>query len=247
MNTYYLYRHIRLDKNEPFYIGISRNLDGKYKRAYVKGKYKRSEFWINIIKKSEYKVEIVLDNLTKEEALLKEMEFITLYGRRDLGTGFLVNLSDGGEIPLNRSLKGLKNIAKSSSSRCGEKSPKYKGKIWALDKRHYNKIKLFTNLSEIKKFLGRQNKRIDGIYHNLSGKTTSAYGYIWARENYEEKGLPKIFFRKPKLKIIDTKTGKVFKCIEDLCDEYNINKREKHFLLRKLRNFQNNNTTFKYL
>jgi hypothetical protein len=30
----YLYRHIRLDKNEPFYIGIGS--DKQYKRAYNK-------------------------------------------------------------------------------------------------------------------------------------------------------------------------------------------------------------------
>ena len=29
----YIYRHIRLDKNEPFYIGIGSDVEGKYKRA----------------------------------------------------------------------------------------------------------------------------------------------------------------------------------------------------------------------
>ena len=31
----YLYRHIRLDKNEPFYIGIGSNELNNYKRAYL--------------------------------------------------------------------------------------------------------------------------------------------------------------------------------------------------------------------
>ena len=29
----YVYRHIRLDKNEPFYIGIGKDDSGEYKRA----------------------------------------------------------------------------------------------------------------------------------------------------------------------------------------------------------------------
>jgi hypothetical protein len=89
----YLYRHIRLDKNEPFYIGIGTDIE--YKRAY--NFYNRSNHWKNIINKTQYEVEILLDDLTWEEACQKEIEFITLYGRKDLNKGTLVNLTDGGE------------------------------------------------------------------------------------------------------------------------------------------------------
>jgi hypothetical protein len=88
-----VYRHIRLDKNEPFYIGIGE----KESRAY--SKHGRNEFWNKIIKKTNYKVDILFDDLTWEEAQEKEKEFISIYGRRDLGTGILVNLTDGGENP----------------------------------------------------------------------------------------------------------------------------------------------------
>lgn len=90
-----VYRHIRLDKNEPFYIGI-----GKFeKRAYEK-RY-RNEFWHNIVNKTIYEVEILFDNLTWEEAVIKEKEFIKLYGRKNLGLGTLTNMTDGGEGTLN--------------------------------------------------------------------------------------------------------------------------------------------------
>jgi hypothetical protein len=89
----YLYRHIRLDKNQPFYIGIGVN--SRYTRAHEK--VKRNRFWRNVVSKTEYEVEIVLDNLTWQEACEKEKEFISLYGRRDLGTGSLCNLTNGGE------------------------------------------------------------------------------------------------------------------------------------------------------
>ena len=91
----YLYRHIRLDKNEPFYIGIGTDINGKYRRAY--NKTKRNIFWKNIINKTKYEVEIILEDLTLEEANRKEMEFIKLYGRRDKNQGTLVNLTDGGD------------------------------------------------------------------------------------------------------------------------------------------------------
>ena len=92
----YVYRHIRLDKNEPFYIGIGK--DNTYKRAFQSSKTKRSDFWHNIASKG-YEVEILMDNLTWEQACEKEKEFISIYGRKDLGQGSLVNLTNGGENP----------------------------------------------------------------------------------------------------------------------------------------------------
>jgi hypothetical protein len=59
----YLYRHIRLDKNEPFYIGIS-NVDDEYRRAYRKTY--RNKHWTNIVKGTRYEVEILIDDLTIE-------------------------------------------------------------------------------------------------------------------------------------------------------------------------------------
>ena len=85
-----LYRHTRLDKNEPFYIGIGDNET----RAY--NKVNRTKHWKSVAKKG-YEVEVLLEDLTWEQACEKEKEFIALYGRKDLGTGTLVNLTDGGE------------------------------------------------------------------------------------------------------------------------------------------------------
>jgi len=89
----YVYRHIRLDKNEPFYIGIGS--DSTYKRA--NNTRNRNIFWKRIVAKTEYEVEIMLDDLTWEEACNKEKEFISLYGRSDIKMGSLSNLTDGGE------------------------------------------------------------------------------------------------------------------------------------------------------
>jgi hypothetical protein len=91
----YLYRHIRLDKNEPFYIGISAS--DNLKRAYDVKPLRRNRIFNGIVAKTECEVEILFDDLTWEQACEKEKEFIKLYGRKDLQTGILANMSDGGE------------------------------------------------------------------------------------------------------------------------------------------------------
>jgi hypothetical protein len=100
---HYLYRHIRLDTNEPFYIGIGTkpfrtcsSIKSEYRRAYETNR-KESSIWNNIISKTQYEVEILFEsddyNFIKE----KEKEFISLYGRININTGSLANLTNGGD------------------------------------------------------------------------------------------------------------------------------------------------------
>ena len=89
----YVYRHIRLDKNIPFYIGIGS--DDNHSRANFK--HNRGSHWNNIVAKTDYEVEIMIDDITFEEAKTKEIEFISLYGRKDYFKGTLVNKTDGGD------------------------------------------------------------------------------------------------------------------------------------------------------
>jgi len=87
----YVYKHIRLDTGETFYIGI-----GKYlSRAF--SKKQRNNHWYNITNKTDYIVEILEENLSWEEACKKEKEYIKLFGRIDLKTGNLVNKTSGGD------------------------------------------------------------------------------------------------------------------------------------------------------
>ena len=86
----YVYQHIRLDTNEVFYVGIGKT---KY-RAYKKTG--RNEHWKRIVNKAGYDIQIIAENISYEEALSKEKELIEYYGRRDKGSGTLVNMTDGG-------------------------------------------------------------------------------------------------------------------------------------------------------
>lgn len=100
VSSCYLYRHIRVDKNEPFYIGIAHKnkQDIKY-NSYTRSARRegRNSIWNRIVAKTQYEIEILFDNLTWEEACVKEIEFIKLYGRIHNGTGTLANLTSGGE------------------------------------------------------------------------------------------------------------------------------------------------------
>ncbi len=123
MNNCYLYRHIRLDKNEPFYIGIGSYGNSKdlYKRAYCSKR--RNRIWKLIASKTEYKVEILFDGLTRDEICKKEIEFIQLYKRlKDKGT--LANLTLGGEgtsgYTFKNNLIGKKNKSISAFKRTEE-------------------------------------------------------------------------------------------------------------------------------
>lgn len=114
----YLYRHIRLDKNVPFYIGIGSDNNGLYTRA--NSRHSRSKYWRNISQKG-YEVEILMDGLTWEQACEKEKEFIALYGRLDLG-GLLVNMTDGGDGALGFKHTDAAKIKISESSK-GRRMP----------------------------------------------------------------------------------------------------------------------------
>jgi hypothetical protein len=92
-----VYQHRRLDTNEIFYIGIGKTI------CRSKSKKNRNEYWHHIVEKHGYDVEILHTGISWEEACQLEMTYIKKYGRKDLGLGLLVNLTDGGE--------GMKNFS----------------------------------------------------------------------------------------------------------------------------------------
>lgn len=121
MPNYYLYKHIRLDTNEVFYIGIgtqnkSKSLKYKYYRAF--SKKNRNNFWHSVVNKCKiYSISIVFETNDYQEIIKKEVEYIAKYGRRDLGLGTLVNLTNGGDgiIGYNYSKEWKKKLQKKSA------------------------------------------------------------------------------------------------------------------------------------
>jgi hypothetical protein len=126
ISPYYVYRHIRLDKNEPFYIGVGTNSNCMSRGGYYRGyaTKSRSDIWKNIFNKTEIEVEILFETDCYEAALNKEIEFISLYKRKENG-GSLCNLTMGGEgargVKNRLSIKSLEGLRQRGFNKCGDK------------------------------------------------------------------------------------------------------------------------------
>ena len=89
MNNFYVYAYLRKDET-PYYIG-----KGKDRRAFVKEN-------MNRVPKDKTRIKFLHKDIDEILALDLEMFWIAFYGRKDLGTGILRNLTDGGEGPSGR-------------------------------------------------------------------------------------------------------------------------------------------------
>jgi hypothetical protein len=170
---YYTYAYLREDKT-PYYIG--------------KGKGDRINSKQRSIKPPKDKSRILLlkQNLTEAEAFKHEIYMIFLYGRKDLGTGILYNMTNGGEgssgwVPSEESRKKMSQSSKGKTHSEESKikmSEAHKGNTYCLGKTLSEKHK--KNLSEANKgeknsFYGKTHseesrKKISDIH---KGKTVS--------------------------------------------------------------------------
>ena len=153
MKKYFIYRHVRLDKNEVFYVGVGTKYTDKrapnanpYRRAYLKAP--RNPFWKNIVAKTKYEVDIIYESDSYEYIEEKEKEFIKLYGRRELGTGTLCNMTDGG--------KGQKNVhLRVHSQKTKDKMSKSaKGRVFTEE--HKEKLRLAKLNNPVKYWKGKK-------------------------------------------------------------------------------------------
>lgn len=210
---YYLYRHIRLDTNQPFYIGIGtkpkkyNSFKKEYQRAFVK--QGRNTYWKNITNKTEYKIDILFESNDHDNIQEKEKEFITLYGRIDLGTGILVNYTDGGVGSSNMKFESQERI-KNSTIR----------KIYQYSSEGIF-IKEWNSISEASRKLKIHSGNITNC---AKGKTPHCGGFIWS---YDMTNIEPVTIQKNTNKPVYqyTLTGefvKVWNRAKDIVEELNI-------------------------
>lgn len=216
LGKYYLYRHIRLDTNEPFYIGIGtkkrwNTLASMYARAYSK---KRNKFWHRTVSKTEYKVEILLESDDYSFIMQKEMEFISLYGRKDLGKGTLVNLTDGGEGSLGQ-IMSEEAIQKSVNNRIilkRGKNPAAKKVIDTLT------LEVFDCATDASEYYGMKKDLFRSFLNG--GKKNPTYCIYLEDYNGEIHYPEKV--RVMNKKIINRETGEVYENCRDASEKLNV-------------------------
>jgi hypothetical protein len=198
-NRFYVYRHIRLDKNEVFYIGV-----GKEGTIRAWNFNKRTAIWKNVYNKNEgqIKVEILFHDLTELEADNKEIEFIALYKRKCDG-GTLVNYQPGGnnctgyklseehKKQIGERSKGNKyRIGKKASIETREKISKVmKGDKRNLGKHHSEETKkLMSNRAKNRPNLTTGTIYITDGIHNKRVKDLSLAPEGWVKgRTYKNK------------------------------------------------------------
>lgn len=143
---YYTYAYLRKDRT-PYYIG-----KGQKKRMYLPHWRGRGNF----TPKNKSRI-IVLKYFDEEyEAFKHEKYMISVFGRKDLETGILINLTEGGDYPPSRKNKKSTDIHKKRISHSLKGKPK-NYQVWNVGVSHNQKTKEKISKS-------KTGKRIDKIY-----------------------------------------------------------------------------------
>lgn len=187
-----VYQHRRLDTNEIFYVGIGKSI----RRAYIGSTVRklmrktrwRNNHWNHIVLNTEYEIEILHNGIDYEEAKRIEVDLIKQYGRRDLGLGSLVNMTDGGDGTPNVSEEVKKKITRLGMKHTEESKRKIGIASSILNKGRKHTEETKNKLS--KSMMGKQlrlgavlsQETKDKISESHMGKPGTRLGFINSEE-----------------------------------------------------------------
>ena len=183
MNNFYVYMYMDQD-NIPFYVG-----KGNRSRFCISGHLSNRqsflEYKIKKIGVDNVKVHFLHKNLAETEAFSWEKYWIKYFGRRDNGTGQLVNLTDGGE---GNSGKSKETCQKISESNKGKKHSKETRQKMSEAKKGNQYAKGFIHSEETKEKI---SKALKGENNPNYGKKASEEVLIKMRKNRKGKNCKK--------------------------------------------------------
>jgi len=171
-NRFYTYAYLREDRT-PYYIG-----KGCKKRVYYKYK--------NDIKPPEDKSRIIFlkDNLTEEEAFKHEIYMISVFGRKDLGTGILHNRTDGGD--------GSSNMSEETKQKLREARKRQKHPF--LGKSHSEESR--KKMSEVKSGKNHPNYGKSPSKETRRKQSESMKGIKYSKESLEKRSATRSYWWK---------------------------------------------------
>ena len=178
MDKYFVYRHIRKDKNTIFYIGIGKIRTDKLATTFKMQHYRayskqgRNPIWKRIVAKSEYDVEIIITGVSFDKAKDLEIELISKYGKIK-EKGLLANISDGGEM-VHEDLITILN------------DPKCSQRVYQYDLQG-NFIKEWLSTNQIKRECGFDNSVIRKALKGNTKSPNISYNFQWYLEYKGDK------------------------------------------------------------
>lgn len=140
---YKVYRYVRLDSNTTFYVG-------KGKRDRPKNLTRRNPYFKNIIKTAPFKLEILFENMTQEEALAKEAELIQMYKSQGQCEANLSLGGDQGPVGVKRSAETRAKISAAKMGHKAEYLPSFSGRKHSPETRARMSATRRANLSKVK-------------------------------------------------------------------------------------------------
>lgn len=178
-NIYYVYAYLRKKDDTPYYIG-----KGKNRRLYQKHKV--------TIPSDKTKILIMYENLSEEKAIELEIRFIKEFGRKDLGTGILLNRTNGGEGISGAIIEGkFGEHNHFYGKKHSNKTKKYLAEINSgrlnpnYGKSHSDEVKHKIRLGNIGKTVSKETR--DKIALSKIGKTNGLKGKSYIEIYGEEK------------------------------------------------------------
>lgn len=169
-------------KDECFYIGIGN-------RCRANNLKNRNKHCVNKIQKAQrensFYIQILHTGLSWEMACWYEVNYIRTIGRKDLGIGSLLNMTDGGE--------GMPNP-----------SPEYRSKLSELKKGEKNHFYGRTHSEEVKHMISEKaSKRMRGENNHFYGKHHSKE----TKEHLRQLSTGRKMSKETKHKISESNTG----------------------------------------
>jgi hypothetical protein len=147
MYIYYVYAYLREKDNTPYYIG-----KGKGNRAYQKSHCVK-------VPKDKFKIIFYQIGLVEENAFKLECAYIKLFGRKDLSTGILRNVTDGGDGARNPSIETREKLSKAQIGKKASIETKMKMSNSRLGIKNHNYGKPMTDETKQKLSKSKLGKR----------------------------------------------------------------------------------------